>query len=106
MSARWYAALFAGAAATTMIACRPAVLLPPVATDSAGWRQYAAPEDAAFSSDDLRAIREAADSARSAAVMVVHRGNVVAAWGDVRRRFQTHSIRKSIAGALYGIAAD
>lgn len=70
------------------------------------WRQYAAPDEAGFAGDDLRAIRESADSARSAAVMIVAHGNVVAAWGDVARRFQAHSVRKSLAGALYGIAVD
>ena len=71
-----------------------------------GWLQYASPDAAGFSAEDLRAIRATADSARSAAVFVVYRGRVLAAWGDVQRRFAAHSVRKSLAGALYGIAVD
>jgi CubicO group peptidase (beta-lactamase class C family) len=38
--------------------------------------------------------------------MVVHRGVVVAAWGDVARKLELHSVRKNIVSALYGIAVD
>jgi CubicO group peptidase (beta-lactamase class C family) len=106
MSLRICAGLLAGTAAVGSMACQPLALREPASAEPPGWRQYVEPEDAGFSGADLRAIREAADSSRSAAVMVVYRGNVVAAWGDVRRGFRAHSIRKSFAGALYGIAVD
>ena len=83
----------------------------PVAT-SAGfspptaWRQYAAPESAGFSSELLEKAYRYADSVRSGAVMVVHRGMVVAAWGDVSRKLELHSVRKSIVSAMFGMAAD
>ena len=38
--------------------------------------------------------------------MVVANGAVVAAWGDVSRRFMCHSVRKSFMSALYGIYWD
>jgi CubicO group peptidase (beta-lactamase class C family) len=38
--------------------------------------------------------------------MVVVGGAVVAAWGDVDRRFLLHSARKSIMSALYGVHVD
>jgi len=38
--------------------------------------------------------------------MVVHDGAVLAAWGDVERRFLCHSMRKSFLSALYGIHLD
>jgi CubicO group peptidase (beta-lactamase class C family) len=69
-----------------------------------GWMQYAAPEEAGFSSAALDAARRHADSVGSGAVMVVHRGVVLAAWGDVSREFQAHSVRKSLVSALYGTA--
>jgi CubicO group peptidase (beta-lactamase class C family) len=69
-----------------------------------GWMQYAAPEEAGFSSAALDAGRRYADSVRSGAVLVVHRGRVLAAWGDVSREFQAHSVRKSLVSALYGTA--
>src|SRR5215207_9273688 len=37
------------------------------------------------------------------AVMVVHDGRVVAAWGDVARTVNVASVRKSVLSALYGI---
>jgi len=38
------------------------------------------------------------------AVMVVQDGKVVAAWGDVARKANVRSVRKSLLSALYGIA--
>jgi len=38
----------------------------------------------------------------SAAVAVVHRGVLIAAWGDVAKRFNTGSIRKPLFGAILG----
>ncbi len=38
--------------------------------------------------------------------MIVHNGSVVAAWGDVSRKLELHSVRKSLVSALFGIAAD
>jgi CubicO group peptidase (beta-lactamase class C family) len=38
--------------------------------------------------------------------MVVYRGTVVAAWGDVSRKLELHSVRKSIVSAMFGMAAD
>lgn len=38
--------------------------------------------------------------------MVVADGAVVAAWGDVSRRFMCHSVRKSFMSALYGVYWD
>jgi len=66
------------------------------------WRQYATPAAAGFSSEGLAAVRAYADSVRSAAVLAVHRGHVVVAWGDVARRIPAHSVRKSLVSALYG----
>lgn len=68
------------------------------------WKQYADPAEAGFSVTELNEARRYADSVRSAAVMVVHRGLVVAAWGDINRKLGLHSVRKSLVSALYGIA--
>ena len=72
----------------------------------ATWTQYATPEEAGFSADKLQEAREYWESTESAAAMVVLDGAVVAAWGDVDRRFLLHSARKSIMSALYGIHVD
>lgn len=67
------------------------------------WQQYATPEEAGWSSAKLDRARRRAESIGSSAVMVVDNGAVVAAWGDVTRRYRCHSIRKSMFSALYGI---
>lgn len=76
----------------------------PAAAQEGGWMQYAAPEEAGFSSAALDAARAHADSVGTAAVMAVHRGRVVAAWGDVARELELHSVRKSLVSALFGTA--
>jgi CubicO group peptidase (beta-lactamase class C family) len=70
------------------------------------WTQWATPADAGFDAQALEAVREQADKAQSGAVMVVYRGRVLAAWGDVSRKLELHSVRKSLYAALYGIAAE
>ena len=35
--------------------------------------------------------------------MAVYRGHVIAAWGDVARELELHSVRKSLVSALYGV---
>lgn len=70
------------------------------------WQQYADPSEAGFANAELQSARRYADSVRSGAVMVVHRGKVVVAWGDVSRKFRLHSVRKSLVSALYGIAVS
>jgi CubicO group peptidase (beta-lactamase class C family) len=68
------------------------------------WRQYASAATAGFSAERLDAARRYADSVRSGAIMVILRGNVLAAWGDVSRPLELHSVRKSIVSALFGMA--
>ena len=68
------------------------------------WLQYATPEEAGFSSELLARAWEQADELRSGAVFVVYRGVALVAWGEVERRFECHSVRKSLTGALIGRA--
>jgi len=79
---------------------------PPALSTSSAWQQYAVPESAGFSSALLDKAYRYADSVRSGAVMVVYRGMVVAAWGDISRKLELHSVRKSIVSAMFGMAAD
>jgi CubicO group peptidase (beta-lactamase class C family) len=67
------------------------------------WSQYESVEQAGFSPDKLQKARQYYDSLQSSAFMVVQSGKVVAAWGDVNRRFKIASIRKSLINSLYGI---
>jgi CubicO group peptidase (beta-lactamase class C family) len=65
--------------------------------------ETAAPEATGWSAERLSEARAWADTIDTAAVMVVHRGRVVAQWGETERPFNCHSIRKSLLSALYGI---
>jgi CubicO group peptidase (beta-lactamase class C family) len=70
------------------------------------WMRYADVEQAGFDAAKLAAAREAWEGLPSAAFMVIADGAVVAAWGEVERRFMCHSVRKSFLSALYGIYWD
>lgn len=70
------------------------------------WMSFADPADAGFDAAGLEAAREIWDGLPSSAFLVVSDGAVVAAWGDVDRRFMCHSVRKSFMSALYGIYWD
>ncbi|MEJ2639433.1 MAG: serine hydrolase, partial [Desulfosarcinaceae bacterium] len=85
-----------------------------------GRQAWAAPPESVFPGDDWRhatdvrlfgwspetlaEARGVAAAIGSAAVMVVDRGAVIAAWGDITRKYRCHSMRKSLINALYGIA--
>jgi CubicO group peptidase (beta-lactamase class C family) len=58
---------------------------------------------AAWSPTKLAAAEAFALSLRPTAVMVVQDGQVVAAWGDVARKVNVRSVRKSLLSSLYGI---
>jgi CubicO group peptidase (beta-lactamase class C family) len=67
------------------------------------WFQYASPEEAGYSSPQLIQAHDYFNQMGSASLLVVHDGAILAAWGDVTRRFVSHSARKSYMSALYGI---
>jgi len=70
------------------------------------WEQYEKPEMAGWSSTKLEAAKDYSEELNSAAVMVVYKGKVVIAWGDLKRNLKCHSIRKALLSALYGIHVD
>ena len=67
------------------------------------WMRYADVAEAGFSPEALARARTFWEHRDSSAFLVVSGGAVVAAWGDVDRRFPCHSIRKSLLSALYGV---
>jgi CubicO group peptidase (beta-lactamase class C family) len=71
-----------------------------------GWMRFVDPADAGFDPAKLDAARATWEALPSSAFLVVADGAVVAAWGDVERRYMCHSVRKSFLSALYGIAWD
>jgi CubicO group peptidase (beta-lactamase class C family) len=81
-----------------------AATAPPARSTGSPLMAYATPSDAGFSAAKLDDARAFADKNRAAAVVALYRGHVIAAWGAVDRNLMAHSVRKSLAGALYGIA--
>lgn len=69
------------------------------------WQQYTHPEDAGFSAAKLDSARAYFENSGAAGLFAVHRGRVLAAWGEINRRFICASVRKSFMSALIGIAA-
>jgi CubicO group peptidase (beta-lactamase class C family) len=62
------------------------------------------PAEAGWSADALAEAGALAKSVGSAAVMVIDNGRVVWEWGNTTRKYQCHSMRKSLLSALYGQA--
>jgi CubicO group peptidase (beta-lactamase class C family) len=59
-----------------------------------------------FSKEGLQKVTEYADSLDTAALMVVHKGQVVLDWGNTDARYNAQSMRKSLLSALIGIAVS
>ena len=57
------------------------------------WQKAQTPEKLGWSSEKLAEARVYSEKIGSAAVMIVDDGVVVAAWGDVTRKFKCHSMR-------------
>lgn len=62
------------------------------------------PVASGWSRAKLMAARRYARDIRSTAVIIVQDGRVIASWGDVAKKIEIHSVRKSFMSALYGIA--
>ena len=67
------------------------------------WHMVQTPEQIGWSSIKLAEAHAYSEKIGSAAVMIVDDGVVVAAWGDVTRKFKCHSMRKSLLSALIGV---
>lgn len=70
------------------------------------WMRFTNVKEAGFDPAKLEAARVIWEGLPSSAFLVIADGAVVAAWGDVGRRFMCHSVRKSFLSALYGIYWD
>lgn len=66
------------------------------------WEAWESPEQAGWSSPKLKQARNFADTLKTSALMIIHGGKVVDEWGETKRPFMCHSMRKSILSALYG----
>lgn len=73
------------------------------AVPGAEWRLVPTAESG-WSETGLAEARQWSEQIHSTAVMVVHHGALVAAWGDTNKRTELASVRKSFLSALIGIA--
>lgn len=72
----------------------------------AAWSQPAAEAPGGWSAEKLRLADDYADSLRSDAYLVIHRGVLVHAYGDIARPMNLASVRKSVLSVLYGMQVD
>jgi len=66
------------------------------------WVLEKKPEDFGYSSQKLDVAKHYADTIDTAAVMIIVNGKLIYQWGDVNKKYITHSTRKSFLSALYG----
>lgn len=59
-----------------------------------------------WNEDKLSNAKKLFESLESAAVMVVHRGHLIAGWGDTAQKFTAQSVRKALMNSLVGIAVE
>ena len=66
------------------------------------WTKVEKPEMLGYSSEKLAEARKFSETIKTAAVMIIVHGQVLDEWGDVNKKYITHSMRKSFLSALYG----
>jgi len=84
------------------LACGSASAAPRLVYPGRTWGHAKSPESLGYSSAKLAAARRYADSLRTAAMVIVVNGQILDEWGEVDRKYLTHSCRKSFLSALYG----
>ena len=67
------------------------------------WQLVSSPESAGWSKAKLAEARQYADSIHSSAVMIIQHGKVIDEWGDIDKKLNGYSMRKSLVSSLYGI---
>ena len=65
------------------------------------WEIVAKPEKLGYDSAKLAEAKEFAGTINTAAVVIVVDGKVLYQWGDVDKKFNTHSMRKSFLSAMF-----
>lgn len=70
------------------------------------WQVIQNPEGVGWSSKKLQEAKEFSQGIQTAAVMIIYDGKVLYHWGEISRKFNIHSCRKSLLSALYGIHVD
>jgi CubicO group peptidase (beta-lactamase class C family) len=75
----------------------------PGAAQATCWQRASRPGELGWSPDKLKGLVPELERRNVAALMVVTNGQVVFEWGNTANNFRSHSMRKSLLSALYGI---
>ncbi len=67
---------------------------------------HARPEDLGWSIPLIAEAERYSQRIGTSAVIIVPYGRIVAQWGDIARKSNVHSVRKSLLDALIGIAVE
>jgi CubicO group peptidase (beta-lactamase class C family) len=70
---------------------------------SSFWGHVTAPEEMGWSSEGIRALIPDMNRLGTDALMIVTDGKIVYEWGNTTNIIRSHSVRKSLLSALYGI---
>lgn len=66
------------------------------------WEIVEAPAKFGYSTSKLEEAKKYSGSINTAAVVIVVDGKVLYEWGEVNKKYKTHSLRKSLLSAMYG----
>jgi len=66
------------------------------------WTKAGKPEDLGYSSEKLETAKKFTETLKTSAVLIVVDGIILYEWGEVEKRFMSHSTRKSLLSALCG----
>lgn len=91
--------LMAGAFLFFVVSCTDT---PPAVFPGESWAYAKDADDYGYSQAQLEKAKAYSESINTAAVIIVKGGKILYEWGEVEKKFNTHSIRKSFLSALYG----
>jgi CubicO group peptidase (beta-lactamase class C family) len=64
------------------------------------------PEQAGFSTSELKKLRTYLEEAGSSSLILASNGKIFFEWGDIHKKLTVHSIRKPLLNSLFGIYFD
>lgn len=107
-SLAWRACI-AETASTSESSLEPAsVSVPPAMPGALVWPgqdwERTTPQQAGWTANALARARDYSQSIGTTSFVAVQHGRIVVSWGDINRRLDLHSVRKSLLSALVGIA--
>lgn len=66
------------------------------------WQIVKSPEILGYSATNLNKAKTYSETINTAAVVIIKKGQLLFEWGEVDKKYMTHSMRKSFLSAMYG----